>query len=156
SLLGVEYYLDLEALKNAGLDPSATLVSFTLKHVRAKMFLDLALGQNNLGYKIRDGILIVSSKDKLATDLMIRVYDCRDLLAAYTGPRARSATPAERSKAAGGAFSVPESASPEKKEADSGEKKSDDSASPKNPLEDDMPMLGLIDAITSTVEPESW
>jgi hypothetical protein len=141
--LGVEGYVDQEALKEAGIDPNATLVSFPhLSHIRGKMFLELLLKQWNLGYTVRDGIVIISTRDRMGIDLLVRVYDCREILAAYDGPRAK------RVIMGGGAFPF----APDKKDGDNGEKK----AEPKVELEAPAPMEALIDAISSTVEPESW
>jgi len=80
-----EYYIDGPSLKDAGIDPTTTLVTISFKHVRLKTFLDLMLSPFNLGYHFRDGIMIITTHEKLDATLETRVYDCRDILAAYTG-----------------------------------------------------------------------
>jgi hypothetical protein len=47
--------------------------------------LELMLSPFNLGYHVRDGIMIITTKEKLDATLETRVYDCRDILAANTG-----------------------------------------------------------------------
>src|SRR5262249_30326114 len=79
--LDFESCFDQEGLKQAGIDPTATLVSMSFKHIRGKMLLDLVLGEYNLGYRVRDGIVIVSTKDKLGSELEVRIYDARVILA---------------------------------------------------------------------------
>ena len=51
---------------------------------RLKKILDLMLGSWNLGYRIDDGIMIVTTKEKLDSTLETRVYDCHDILSADT------------------------------------------------------------------------
>ena len=78
--LDIESCFDQEAMRQAGIDPSATLIAKSFKHIRGNMLLDLVLGDYNLGYRVRDGIVIVSTKDKLGTLLEVRIYDARNIL----------------------------------------------------------------------------
>lgn len=73
---------DLEAI-GASLDMPVTL---KLKRVRGDMLLDLILRQASpqIGYVVRDGIVIIAPKDALSEHLAIRVYNCRDLLSIGT------------------------------------------------------------------------
>src|SRR5262245_51331725 len=164
----VEGICDMEALKQAGIDPSANLVNIHLSHVRGTLLLDLLLGQFNLTYRVRDGIIIVTTKDKAGTELEVRIYDTRNILAqdkAYTSrdkaaahdraqpesshgaaapidDRATAVSPSIIHLAQAGALfgSRPEAtAQPEKRHA-----------SPDSPVE------RLIEVITTTVEPETW
>ncbi len=80
-----EYYFDNAALKDAGIDPTTTLVTISFKHIRLKTFLDMMLSPFNLGYHFRDGIMIITTVEKLNATLETRVYDCHDILAANTG-----------------------------------------------------------------------
>jgi hypothetical protein len=82
-------HFDLELLCQRGdmeagglsLDAPVTL---KLKRVRGDMLLHLALRQvsPDLGYVVRDGIIVVSTRQALADGQTVRVYNCRDLLAA--------------------------------------------------------------------------
>jgi hypothetical protein len=69
------------SLTDAGLDPTAIPVSLNVHPVRLKTCLDWMLSENNLGYTIRDGVLVIATKDWLSVQLETRVYDCRDILA---------------------------------------------------------------------------
>ena len=80
--LHIPIQFDTSALRDAAIDPSTTPVGFQFAHVRVRTLLNLMLGQHGLGYVVRDGILIVSTNDKLNTMLVTRIYDCRDILAA--------------------------------------------------------------------------
>jgi hypothetical protein len=80
--LHIPIQFDTSALRDATIDPSTTPVGFQFAHVRVRTLLNLMLGQHGMGYVVRDGILIVSTNDKLNTMLVTRIYDCRDILAA--------------------------------------------------------------------------
>jgi hypothetical protein len=74
--------IDTNALKDASIDPATMPVGLRFAHVRLRTFLNLMLGQHNLCYTVRDGILIVTTTDKANAQLTTRIYDCRDILAA--------------------------------------------------------------------------
>jgi hypothetical protein len=80
--LHIPIQFDTSALRDATIDPTTTPVGFQFAHVRVRTLLNLMLGQHAMGYVVRDGILIVSTNDKLNTMLVTRIYDCRDILAA--------------------------------------------------------------------------
>lgn len=92
----VEFYIDRQSVQNAGVDLTAQLASINLSHVRGRMLLDLVLGERDLGFMIRDGIIFVGSKDKFNTELVIRVYDCRNILAHDVGRAAKSGDKPEK------------------------------------------------------------
>ncbi len=73
------------ALKDAGIDPTTTLVTISVRDVHLKTAIDLVLDPFNLGYYIRDGILILTTKEKIQATLETRFYGCREILAADTG-----------------------------------------------------------------------
>jgi hypothetical protein len=80
--LGINVMFDIKALRDATIDPSTTPVGVVLKNARLRTILNQMLSQHSLGYDISDGILMISTTDKLNTVLVIRIYDCRDILSA--------------------------------------------------------------------------
>jgi hypothetical protein len=81
--LDIEFHSQRGDIEAAGVSLDAP-VSLRLKRVRGDMLLDLALRQVSpeLGYVIRDGIVIVTTRDAVAGNQAVRVYNCRELLAA--------------------------------------------------------------------------
>jgi general secretion pathway protein D len=81
--LDVEFHAQRGDIEAAGLSLDAP-VSLKFKRIRGDMLLDLALRQvsPDLGYVIRDGIVIVTTRDAVAGNQAVRVYNCRELLAA--------------------------------------------------------------------------
>lgn len=79
--LGVQFYLHEDELANIGVDRETTNVNLNLKDVRTDMALDLMLSAVDCGYYMRDGIVIITSKSVADTQLVLRVYDCGDLIA---------------------------------------------------------------------------
>jgi general secretion pathway protein D len=88
--LSLEVHSQRGEIEAAGLSLDAP-VTLKFKSIRGDMLLDLALRQvsTDLGYMIRDGIVIVATRDALSGNQVVRVYNCRDLLVA-----AAKATPA--------------------------------------------------------------
>jgi hypothetical protein len=156
--LDFESCFDQGALQQAGIDPAATLVSKSFKHIRGKMLLDLVLVDSNLGYRVRDGLVIVSTKDKLGTELEVRIYDARNILDhdksyAYgekasahdhAHPERRTAVPDNDPSAAAttGIIHLVQAGG-----APQSERKT---PSPDSPVE------RLINVIVTTVNPETW
>lgn len=80
--LKIQVIFDTAALRDATIDPSTTPVGLVLKNVRGKTLLSFVLGEHNLTYIVRDGILMVTTTDKANAQLTTRIYDCREILAA--------------------------------------------------------------------------
>ncbi len=80
--LKIQVIFDTAALRDATIDPSTTPVGLVLKNVRGKTLLGFVLGEHNLTYIVRDGILMVTTTDKANAQLTTRIYDCREILAA--------------------------------------------------------------------------
>src|SRR5215471_2907524 len=76
----IEVVLDQEALKQAGLDPAATLISKSLKDISLRSALKLILQDFNLTYVIKDEVLQITTKDKAGTELVTKVYPVGDLV----------------------------------------------------------------------------
>jgi len=90
--LGLETFVQRNDLGAAEISLD-TQVTLKFRHVRADTLLDLALRQVSpeLGYTIRDGIVIISTKNALSEGQVVRVYNCRDLLSlAEAAPAAGS------------------------------------------------------------------
>jgi hypothetical protein len=156
--LDFESCFDQEGLRQAGIDPSATLVSKSFKHIRGKMLLDLVLGDYNLGYRVRDGIVIVSTKDKLGTQLDVRIYDARNILDHDKSYASHEKAPAHDRAQPQQPVTVP--SNDPSAAATTGimrlvQAGGAPQAEKKAPLLDS-PVERLINVITTTVEPETW
>ncbi len=85
----VQIYVNRQMLAEEGVQLDAP-VTIELTRVRLSMLLELALNQvGPLAYVVRDGIVIVSTNTDLENATEVRVYNCRDLLAAASGARPR-------------------------------------------------------------------
>ena len=69
---GFQVYVNTKQLEDMGVDLSAP-VNINLPRVRVDMLLDLILDQIDLVYTIRDGILIVTTRQDLENALEVRV-----------------------------------------------------------------------------------
>lgn len=78
---GIPIVLDQEALKAAGIDSTATLVTKSLKDISLGSALNLLLRDFNLTFLIKDEVLVITSKERAESTLTTRMYDVRDLAA---------------------------------------------------------------------------
>jgi len=83
----IEVVLDQEALKQAGIDPAATLISKSLKDISLRSALKLILQDFNLTYVIKDEVLQITTKDKAQTELVTKVYPVGDLVLPIVPPQ---------------------------------------------------------------------
>jgi len=81
----IEVILDQEALKQAGIDPAATLVTKSLKDISLRSALRLILNDMELTYVIENEVLTITTRDKADTLLKTKVYDVRDLAGIKNG-----------------------------------------------------------------------
>jgi len=81
----IEVVLDQEALKQAGLDPAATLVSKSLKDISLRSALKLILSNWQLTYIIDNEVLLITTKDHANASLKTKIYDIRDLVGVKNG-----------------------------------------------------------------------
>jgi hypothetical protein len=140
-----QFQLDNAALKDAGIDPSTTLVTIGVKDVHLKTAVDLILGPFDLGYYIRDGLLIATTKEKVQAMLETRIYDCREILAADTGQfRGRTVHHSENQQTNG------------KKSTKGDEGGGSSGGGPTVKDEVRTPVDDLIEVITTSVEPQTW
>jgi hypothetical protein len=81
STTGVQFVLNSKRLEEAGLGTD-TPVSRSLHGVRLSTFLDLLLSDLQLTYVEKEGelLLIITTPEDAEATMLIRVYDCRDLL----------------------------------------------------------------------------
>ncbi len=72
--------LSKKKLEEASLSPD-TPVTMTLRGVTLRSVLRLILKEHELTYVVRDEVLQITTPEDAESQLLIRVYDCRDLLA---------------------------------------------------------------------------
>ena len=83
---GASIFVNWKTLEAAGVSRN-TAVSIHLKGKRLSTWLDVLLAiagadrDERLAYSVEDGVITVSTADDLAKNVMVRVYDIRDLLA---------------------------------------------------------------------------
>lgn len=102
---GVDILFDEQSMTNEGigLDQQVRKLPVTHTKLTARAALDLILEPLQLGYTIRDGLLLVRTQQKLSENLEIRVYNVRDLL---VQPDREAAMAGGGAGARGGQFSV--------------------------------------------------
>jgi hypothetical protein len=82
---GIEVVLDGEPMKQAGIDPAATLISKSFKDISLRSALRLILRDFNMTYIIDNEVLLITTKDSADSSLKARVYDVRDLVGVKNG-----------------------------------------------------------------------
>ena len=87
-------------------------VTLKVKEISMKSALKLVLNPRDLGCVYRDGVILITTKAKLGTQTVTRVYDVRDLvfqLRDFAGPRVELTVPGGAGAAlAGASFSLEE------------------------------------------------
>ena len=81
--VGLQFYLKVKYLEDLGISADSP-VDLSLNQVSVEMALDLILEQLELTYIICDGIVLVTTEQDLENVAVVRVYNCRDLLAINT------------------------------------------------------------------------
>ena len=81
---GANLFVNWKALEAAGIDRN-TPVSTRLRNVKFSKALNVILdsvggGQTKLGYTVDDGVITISTADDLSKNVVVRVYDIRDLI----------------------------------------------------------------------------
>lgn len=71
--------LDLPALEHVGLTGDEP-VTINVREISLRSALQLALGQKGLAYVVRDGYLLITSRDKADHELQTVVYNVADLI----------------------------------------------------------------------------
>jgi len=81
----IELVLDQEALKDAGLDPAAILVTKSLRDISLRSALKLILNNWQLTYIIDNEVLLITTKDSASASLKTKVFEVRDLVGIKNG-----------------------------------------------------------------------
>ena len=83
---GLNFHIDAEALK----DRDDDRITIKVKDVSLRTVLKLVLNPRDLGCVYRDGVIVVTTRTRLAASTVTRVYDIRDLmfqLQDFPGPK---------------------------------------------------------------------
>jgi hypothetical protein len=88
----VQFYLNRAALEQGGVNVDNVNVTLQLKDVRLETALDLALQQagGDLDYYLRDGVIMITTKESMENASEVRAYPVADLLKMHT-PSVRQA-----------------------------------------------------------------
>jgi hypothetical protein len=76
---GIQFYVNAKRLEEAGVSTDSPVTS-TFRQIKLSTWLDIALDELELTYLERDDIVVITTPEDAETKLIIRVYDCRDLL----------------------------------------------------------------------------
>jgi hypothetical protein len=76
----IQFYIAKKKLEEASVSED-TPVTQRFKHVRVETLLRLMLKELELTYVDRDDLIVVTTPEDAESELLTRVYDCRDLLA---------------------------------------------------------------------------
>lgn len=77
--LDVKFHVNRKSLEEQAIAVD-TPVTIQLKELQASTVLKLLLDDLELGYALRDGYILIATKDYLDRQLEVRIYNCRDLL----------------------------------------------------------------------------
>jgi hypothetical protein len=164
----LQIFFDSRVLTDAGMDPTTILITTDISNVRVGKFLSLILQAHGLGYRSDDeGFVIISTKEDLDTQLALRIYDCRKILAA-PGVVIPSLPASERGEKPADSFGENESKDQHQTEAvrqgrillvQSGGFGAASSSSTKpatKPTKPTTPAEKLIEVVTGTIATSTW
>lgn len=77
--LGISVVLAAKKLAEAEINPESPL-TFNLKNVKVQTALRLILDERRLTYVTHDNVIVITTPEDAGSQLVTRVYDCRDLL----------------------------------------------------------------------------
>jgi hypothetical protein len=77
---GIELLLQMKKLEEASVSAD-TPITKSLHQVRLSTLLELVLSDLELTYVEKDGLLLITTPEDAESRMVVRVYDCRDLLA---------------------------------------------------------------------------
>ena len=95
---GIQFVINAKKLDEAGVSVDAP-VNKSLKRVRLTTALELILDELELAYLEKDELLVITTPEDAESKLVIRVYDCRDLIALDPPELQKIAPPTSGSKA---------------------------------------------------------
>ncbi len=105
---GITIHLSVKKLEEASVSVDSPVRSH-FRNVRLSTFLDLMLKDYELAYVEKDDLIVITTPEDAESNLLIRVYDCRDLLAMQAPPGADKFVPSAMrggARVSGGMFSV--------------------------------------------------
>jgi hypothetical protein len=96
SKYGIKIRLDTAALRQTKIDSTAKKevtrdltslpITFSIKDVTLRAALSLMLGEHDLGYVVRDEVLLITTKAKAASMFETHLYNVRDLVVPENDP----------------------------------------------------------------------
>ena len=98
---GVTFYLSIKKLDEAGVPPDAVLTK-NFRNIRLSTGLELILSDLELTYTVRDDVVVITTPEDAESQLEVRVYDCRDLLAMPAPAGAAKLLPYRPARVTGG------------------------------------------------------
>jgi hypothetical protein len=104
STAGIQFVFRRQSLEDAGVSVDMP-VSLSLKNVKVRTLLDLTLEQLELTYVTKDDLILITTPEEAETprSMLVRVYDCRELLAL---PRPPGSMRPKAAVGGGGFFAV--------------------------------------------------
>ncbi len=144
---GVSIFVQWNSLANAGI-PRTTPITMQLTNVAAEKVLRLILDEAGaegieLGYTIDDGVIIIATKEDLATKTVIKTYDIRDLV--LRPPNFRDAPEFDLSQVTADTSQGSSSSIFEENDQD------EDEVAPQSER-----IIEIMDLIRESVDPENW
>jgi hypothetical protein len=124
---GITIVLDAKHLEEAEVNID-TPITQNFRDVRLRTFLDLMLGDLELAHLVTDDVLVITTREHADAWRLIRVYDCRELLA-MVRPRGSVLPKVMRGGMGGGFFAVQDQAVQKTPPASASD---DDAAAPAN------------------------
>lgn len=76
---GTQFYIDEKALDEVGLDKTVP-INLNLKDIPTSFAIEIALRPLELGYHLREGVVIVTTPEEMENHQEVRVYNVRDLV----------------------------------------------------------------------------
>lgn len=104
---GITIYLDARHLEEAGVNRD-TPVTHAFSDIRLRTYLDLMLGELDLTYMVKDDVLFITTPEYAESPdrMVVRVYDCRELLALPRPPGSTRPKAPKMTGGGGGFFAV--------------------------------------------------
>lgn len=140
TVLDKSVILATKKLEEAAIN-TETPVTFKLRNVKTKTALRLILGELGLTYLTYDDVLMITTPEDSGSQMVTRVYDCRDLMKLPSPVRRVKKTHPEQQPSNIGTTALPAKATEKKEEV-----------APDGGYE----IADLIETITVTVVPDSW
>lgn len=89
---GIEVQLDVKSLMDATVSADSTTFTREVSKIKLGAALDLVLAEHDLSYLVRDGILLITTREEADSQVETRVYPVGDLVDP-PGPKGDKAAP---------------------------------------------------------------